>query len=114
MVPPVLTAKGEEEWQALRHHIEWSKGFILVFLFSSDAALLKLLRERLAASCQLRSAPLETLSPREPSTLAQDVLEPIRQRSSLLAEAHSPLWLEQQRSRGRLPRLLCLDEHSYT
>ena len=34
MAPPVLTAKGEEEWQTLRYHVEWSKGFVLVFLFT--------------------------------------------------------------------------------
>ncbi|OJH35278.1 tetratricopeptide repeat protein [Cystobacter ferrugineus] len=95
-----LTAKGEEEWQALRYHIEWSKGFVLVFLFVPDESIQTLLRERLERICLMRTAPLEKVSPRDPATLIEDVLEPIRQPSSVLTEAHSPLWIDLASGRG--------------
>ncbi|HYO56589.1 tetratricopeptide repeat protein [Archangium sp.] len=100
MAPPALTAKGEEEWQTLRYHVEWSRGFVLVFLFTSDLALQELLRERLERICLLRTVPLEKLSPRNPATLVEEVLEPIRQSSSVLAEVRSPLWIDLASGRG--------------
>ena len=96
----MLTPKGEEEWQTLRYHIESSKGFVLTFLFTSDLRLQEFLRERLERLCLLRTAPLEKLSPRNPATLIEEVLEPIRQSSSVLAEARSPLWIDLASGRG--------------
>ena len=61
-----LSPDGEAAWLRLKLHLEWLDGFDLIFLFSAHAAVVRVLRERLAAAYRARVTGLEVPTPQTP------------------------------------------------
>ncbi len=92
--PPALTAEGEEHWQRLRRHVEWTSGFGLVFVFCSNPALQAAFYQRLADLHRTRVSQVERLMPSSPENYPHEVLGLIRSPSEVLEHARAPLWVD--------------------
>jgi tetratricopeptide (TPR) repeat protein len=95
--PLRLTSEGEAVWQQLRQQVEWAQGFALIFLFSSDPAVVFLYRERLRDAQRLRISDLEIQQPGSPDALVEEVLERARHPSERYQSLHAPWWVEMYR-----------------
>ena len=93
-VGPSLTAGGEAAWLRMKQHLEWCDEFALVFLFSDQPAVTRVLRERLAAIYRARVTGLEVPVPESPDALLEGLLPRLLQPRSYQAALQAPLWLD--------------------
>ena len=111
-----LNAEGESAWRRFNQHLKWAQGFALAFIFSADARVVSLFRERLADAFRARVTGLQSFDLERPEQLVEEVLPrllaPLAREDALRA----PCWLDlsQQRgvgwSRARLSLLARLNE----
>lgn len=91
---PLLNPQQEKEWASLRRHLEWAEGFSLIFIFSSEKAVVNTFMERLNAIFMFRSARLERVGREQFTDLSEGILSMIRTPSPLYDHMSSPLWIE--------------------
>ncbi|MGI9179122.1 MAG: tetratricopeptide repeat protein [Longimicrobiaceae bacterium] len=89
-----LSEQGEDVWQQLRRYVEWAQDFALIFLFSSDPAVVSVFHERLRSAQRLRVSDLEIQQPEHPETLVKEVLDRVRRPSEKYQSLRAPWWVE--------------------
>jgi tetratricopeptide (TPR) repeat protein len=89
-----LTPPFEAAWRKFRLAIEWSDGFSLIFIFSSDIQLVTAFRERLRSVQRLRTAPLDVFRPDSPEGLVDVVLHRIANPDAKMDRLRAPWWIE--------------------
>ena len=89
-----LTKEGEQRWQELRQHIDWSSGFSLFFYFTQNPQLADLLKSRLDNFLIGKSTRLQeiTYQADEPQWLER-TLDKLFQRDAHWQLLHSPVWV---------------------
>ena len=63
---PNLSPQAEKAWLELRHHVDWSTDFALIFLFSSSAYTVDTLRKRLENLAKSKVSALQVITPSSP------------------------------------------------
>lgn len=56
-----LTPEGEQQWLRLLNHVQWSEAFSLILIFSQNAKIVALFRQRLEQVYRLRVSRLSTI-----------------------------------------------------
>ena len=113
-----LGPQAEDAWLRLRHHLGWSQGFALGFLFVATSRLADAFRWRLERAYRGRASALQTLKPASSATALDDVMRLAQESPSLLGAMAAPLWIELQEhaddeawDRARTLILARLNEH---
>ena len=116
--PVDLGPSAEAVWLQFKHHLDWSQGFTLGFLFSSSSTIVQEFRRRLQRIYRTRVAKLQVVEPEGPKAALEAVMAVIRNAGSLEAQMAAPLWVELQAHRrdqawetGRALLLARLNEH---
>lgn len=94
---PALTPGGEDAWLRMRLHLEWCDDFTLVFVFSDQPAVARVLRERLAAIYRARITGLEVPVPQTEAELLRDLLPRLLNPPSYQQALAAPIWLDLSR-----------------
>ena len=89
-----LGPEAENAWLRLRHHLDWSQGFALGFLFAANPRVADAFRWRLERVYQSQVSKLETLQPASPAAALDDILHRVRESLALLDDMAAPLWIE--------------------
>ncbi|MDS4059688.1 MAG: tetratricopeptide repeat protein, partial [Candidatus Contendobacter sp.] len=89
-----LGPEAENAWLRLRHHLDWSQGFALGFLFVANPRLADAFRWRLERAYQGRVSTLQTLQPTTPEAALDAVMHHVRESPALLDDMAAPLWIE--------------------
>lgn len=84
----------ENEWSSFQCHMEWADGFSLIFLFSSQPALVNTFRTRLDDIFMMRAAKMEYYKPDSPDFIINDVMSLVRKPLELHEGMLAPLWIE--------------------
>lgn len=89
-----LNSKGEELWQELRQHLEWSDGFALFFLFASNIALTNIFKYRLERFFVGKTTRLQEIlyQPDNPKWLEHTILK-LLNRDEQWRLLHAPVWI---------------------
>ncbi|NBC13351.1 MAG: hypothetical protein GVY09_08405 [Gammaproteobacteria bacterium] len=93
-----LSPDGEAAWLRLKLHLEWLDGFDLIFLFSAHAAVVRVLRERLAAAYRARVTGLEVPTPQTPDELMERILPWLLKPPRYQQALNAPVWLDLTRA----------------
>ncbi len=84
----------ERFWQELRHHIEWTQGFALLFYFCDDIQLAYFLRQRLQQFLIGNTSRLQTVDCYGGEAWLENTLDRLLSRSEKWRLLHAPLWLD--------------------
>jgi tetratricopeptide (TPR) repeat protein len=95
-----LGPEAEDAWLRLRHHLGWSQGFTLGFLFVATSRLADAFRGRLERAYRGRVSALQALKPASPAAALDEVMRLVRESPPLLDEMAAPLWIELQEHAG--------------
>ncbi len=96
----ILSETGEQAWQSMLLGLESSRGFSILFVFSSILPLVDLFRSRLEDIYRTRPSRLECLAPLFHDKVAERLLEEILGKTVDPGKAASPLWLELHAGKG--------------
>ena len=89
-----LGPHAEDAWLRLRHHLGWSQGFALGFLFVANPRLADAFRWRLERAYLGRVSTLQTLKPASPDLAIDEIMRLVRESPALLDDMAAPLWIE--------------------
>ncbi len=89
-----LGPHAEDAWLRLRHHLGWSQGFALGFLFVANPRLAAAFRWRLERAYRGRVSTLQTLKPASPDVAIDEIMHLVRESPALLDDMAAPLWIE--------------------
>lgn len=89
-----LAPDGEAAWLRFKLHLDWLDSFDLIFIFSAHPAVVRVLRERLAAIYRARVTGLATPTPKNHDELLHRVLPWLLQPPSYQQALHAPVWLD--------------------
>ncbi|MDR3570396.1 MAG: tetratricopeptide repeat protein [Syntrophobacteraceae bacterium] len=91
---PKLTEAGEAAWTEFRYHVEWSRGFALIYLFSSYRAVTALFLSRLRDVCKNGVSAVQLIAAKDPERLAEAVLATLRDPPQKYADLAAPIWID--------------------
>ena len=89
-----LGPHAEDAWLRLRHHLGWSQGFALGFLFVANPRLADAFRWRLERAYLGRVSTLQTLKPASPDLAIDEIMRLVHESPALLDDMAAPLWIE--------------------
>lgn len=91
--PPTVPAL-EAQWTRLRKHVQWARGFWLVFVFAADAEQVATLHQRFADLLRGRAAGVRTLQPATPDELRASLSDVLDEESARAGH----VWLQAVRT----------------
>ena len=91
---PGMNEAGEKAWAEFRCHVEWPRGFALIFLFSSFPSVTGLFLKRLEAACAMRVSAVQRIAPGDAGKLAETVLHALRDPPRRYEDLKAPIWIE--------------------